>query len=270
MDTRLAVEVSGLSYKFPHAEEASLTDVDLALPWRKRMLLCGSNGAGKSTLLKLLSGKHLCRSGNIRVDGRDPFAPANTADPADVMVTAYLGTEWCHMAIVHRDIGVQELLDSVGLQHYLERGTELLRILDVDPRWRMHRLSDGQKRRVQLCMGLLKPFKLLLLDEVTVDLDVVARAKLLHFLRLETERRECSIIYATHIFDGLADWPDRIVHIAHGRVLADLDVTRDISFAADHTDVVEAAGHVRIGHVRSLHPLALAWLARDEGKTAPE
>ncbi|KAF5781773.1 putative ATPase, AAA-type, core, P-loop containing nucleoside triphosphate hydrolase [Helianthus annuus] len=65
--------------------------------------------------------------------------------------------------------------------------------------WRMHKVSDGQRRRVQICMGLLKEFKVLLLDEITVDLDVLARADLLTFLKKKCEERGATIIYATHI-----------------------------------------------------------------------
>ncbi|CAN6805007.1 unnamed protein product [Brassica oleracea] len=54
-------------------------------------------------------------------------------------------------------------------------------MLDIDISWRLHNVSDGQRRRVQICMGLLKPFKVLLLDEITVDLDVLARADLSTF-----------------------------------------------------------------------------------------
>lgn len=36
---------------------------------------------------------------------------------------------------------------------------QLMRVLDVDPNWRMHQVSDGQRRRVQICVGLLRPFK---------------------------------------------------------------------------------------------------------------
>ncbi|CAN8295727.1 unnamed protein product [Cochlearia groenlandica] len=59
------------------------------------------------------------------------------------------------------------------------RREKLIDVLDINLHWRMHKVSDGQKRRVQICMGLLQPFKVLLLDEVTVDLDVVARMDLL-------------------------------------------------------------------------------------------
>ncbi len=42
-------------------------------------------------------------------------------------------------------------------------------------RRRLNKVSDGQRRRVQICLGLLKPYQVLLLDEITVDLDVVGR-----------------------------------------------------------------------------------------------
>ena len=47
-----------------------------------------------------------------------------------------------------------------------DRRDELVKILGVDPEWRMHRVSDGQRRRVQLLLGLVRPFDILLLDEV--------------------------------------------------------------------------------------------------------
>ena len=60
---------------------------------------------------------------------------------------------------------------------------------------------------VQLAMGLIRPWTVLLLDEITVDLDVLSRAEFLGWLKRETEARECTIVYATHILDNLAGWP---------------------------------------------------------------
>ncbi|KAM0043522.1 putative P-loop containing nucleoside triphosphate hydrolase [Helianthus debilis subsp. tardiflorus] len=74
----------------------------------------------------------------------------------------------------------------------------------------MHKVSHGQRRRVQICMGLLKEFKVLL-DEITIDLDVLAKADLLTFLKKECEELGATIIYATHIFDGLENWPSQIL-----------------------------------------------------------
>jgi CCR4-NOT complex subunit CAF16 len=68
--------------------------------------------------------------------------------------------------IIRRDIRVSAFLDSVGGYRHKERRNRLLDILDIDLDWRMHQISDGERRRVQLCFGLMVPWDILLLDEV--------------------------------------------------------------------------------------------------------
>lgn len=102
------------------------------------------------------------------------------------------------------DVPVSRLLRTLGAERHSERCATLLDIMDVDPDWQMHRISDGQRRRVQIVLGLLEPWTLLLLDEVTVDLDVLVRADLLAFLVRETQQRNATIVYATHIFEYCA------------------------------------------------------------------
>ena len=59
-----------------------------------------------------------------------------------------------------------DFLNSVGGYRHKKRRDKLLDILDVDLDWHMHAISDGERRRVQLCMGLMSPWEVLLLDEV--------------------------------------------------------------------------------------------------------
>lgn len=99
---------------------------------------------------------------------------------------------------------------------YPERRDRLMKLLGIQPSWRMHKVSDGQRRRVQIFLGLLKPFKVLLLDEVTTDIDIVTRQDLLEYLR--TEEVGTTIVYATHIFDGLEDWYTHIMYLSEGRI----------------------------------------------------
>lgn len=68
--------------------------------------------------------------------------------------------------VVRGDIVVSTFLDSVGGYRHKERRDHLLDILDVDLDWHMHAISDGERRRVQLCMGLMAPWDVLLMDEV--------------------------------------------------------------------------------------------------------
>lgn len=206
------VETNDLTYLFPD-HSIGLSHVTLRLPAGSRTLLIGANGSGKTTLLRLLAGKRLAPgAGAVSVCGTDPFA-------ATAPGVVYLGLEWVLNSVVRRDICVSELLASVGGDKWPERRDELVDVLDVDAaRWRMHAVSDGERRRVQLVLGLLRPWRVLLLDEVTVDLDVLSRTRFLEWLRRETETRPCTIVYATHVLDCLAGWPTHLVHMHLGQV----------------------------------------------------
>lgn len=68
--------------------------------------------------------------------------------------------------VVRGDIVVADFLNSVGGYRHKERRDQLLDILDVDLDWHMHQISDGERRRVQLVMGLMTDWDVLLLDEV--------------------------------------------------------------------------------------------------------
>ncbi|KAH0609798.1 uncharacterized protein H6S33_012344 [Morchella sextelata] len=205
-----SIHVKDLTYNFPDGS-AGLKDINVDLPPGSRTLLIGANGAGKTTLLRLASGKKLTTNGTLLIGGVDPFKMGLEG-------VTYLGLEWVLNPIVRNDIYVHELLASVGGNAYPTRRDELIRILDIDVDWRMHQVSDGERRRVQLTMGLLRPWSILLLDEVTVDLDVLARSRFLSFLAQETMTRACTIVYATHIMDGLAGWPTHLVRMTLGTI----------------------------------------------------
>ena len=170
-----------------------------------------------------------------------------------------MGLEWVLNPIVRTDIDVSTLLASVGGNHYSDRRDELVRILDIDLAWRMHAVSDGERRRVQLAMGLLRPWRVLLLDEITVDLDLLSRSNFLEFLKKETEARPCTIVYATHILDHLAQWPTHLVHMHMGRVK---------QWGGMDSFMIEGEGRNRGGNSQ-LGGLVLAWLQDDLRERGP-
>ncbi|CAA7259739.1 unnamed protein product [Cyclocybe aegerita] len=206
-----SIAVANLTYCHNLFSPPSLVDVDIALPPGSRTILIGANGAGKSTLLQLLAGKKLVTAvgADVRISGRDVFRDS----PPGV---TFLGTEWAMNPVVRGDIVVSAFLDSVGGYRHKERRDRLLDLLDIDLDWHMHNISDGERRRVQLCFGLMVDWDVLLLDEVTVDLDVLVRDDLLKFLKADSEERGATILYATHIFDGLNDFPTHIAHMCFG------------------------------------------------------
>lgn len=227
-DKKPSVEISNLRFTYPgidgHPPPGStplIDDFNLTLYPGDRCLLVGSNGAGKTTILKILGGKHMVEPDMVRVLGRSAFHDTALTASGDL---SYLGGEWRREVAfagfevpIQMDVSAEKMIFGVtGTDP--QRRDELIKVLGIDLSWRMHKSSDGQRRRVQICMGLLKPFKVLLLDEITVDLDVLARADLLKFLIKECEERGATIIYATHIFDGLENWPSHIIYVAHGKL----------------------------------------------------
>ncbi|KAG9517049.1 ABC transporter domain-containing protein, partial [Aureobasidium melanogenum] len=245
------VDVNNLTFAFPDGS-TGLQKVALELPANSRTLLIGANGAGKTTLLRLLSGKRMAPKGTVSIAGIDPFAEGLEG-------VTYLGMEWTLNSITRTDIDVPTLLSSVGGDAYPERRDELVKILDVDLKWRLHAVSDGERRRVQLCMGLIRPWTVLLLDEITVDLDLLSRYNFLQFLKRETESRPCTIVYATHILDNLADWPTHLVHMSLGKVR---------QWGAMESFNVQNAQGGRTGN-SLLGELVLEWLREDLAERGP-
>eukprot|EP00123_Amoebidium_parasiticum_P022733 comp9380_c0_seq1/m.4432 comp9380_c0_seq1/g.4432 ORF comp9380_c0_seq1/g.4432 comp9380_c0_seq1/m.4432 type:complete len:291 (-) comp9380_c0_seq1:454-1326(-) len=208
-DMTYDIEVVGLTYSYTGHKDV-LKNVHLKVPKGSRTLLVGANGTGKSTLMRIIAGKNLVRQPVLAlgVSAYHQTPPGLT----------FLGSEWANNPIVRGDISVNQLMKSNCGDKYPERRDELLDLLDVDPQWHMHQVSDGERRRVQLLLGLIEPFELLLLDEVTVDLDVMVRRDLLAYLKRETETRNVTILYATHIFDGIGDWATHVTHLSNGTV----------------------------------------------------
>ncbi|KXZ47294.1 hypothetical protein GPECTOR_36g20 [Gonium pectorale] len=225
-----AVGLQSVSYAYPGCEPFIKT-CSLDLPRGSRCLLIGANGAGKTTLLQIMAGKYMVAKDSVRVLGGSPFH-----DLGDISAGKMI-------------FGVEGVDPA--------RRARLVEMLDIDLYQRITTMSDGQKRRVQICMGLLKPYEVLLLDEITVDLDVVGRLRLLDFFKQESDERGATIVYATHIFDGLEGWVTHVAYMEEGRILKGGAVA----------DVQEAAAAVS-GGKKLLHVVE-EWLRAElEARTA--
>jgi CCR4-NOT complex subunit CAF16 len=211
-----AVQVNHLTFSYDANPNSILSDLNLELPAGSRCLLIGANGSGKSTLLRILAGRHLTKpEGGVRILGLNAFR-----DTKLNFHRAYLDCDWGMRTVAFAgagvplmaDIPVHAMMERLQ-QSYPERRDELVEMLNIDLNWRMHQLSDGQRRRVQILIGLIRPFKVLLLDEITTSLDVCVRQDLLRWLAKESEEKGATIIYATHIFDGLDDWSTHLFYL---------------------------------------------------------
>src|SRR5882724_6320218 len=211
MSTPPAIEVRDLHFAYRGDAREVLAGVSLAIAPGRRVLVIGANGAGKTTLLRVVAGKHMVDPARVRVLGASAFHDPTLSDRLEL-----LGGRFPFEV----DLRVDEIL---ARQHAVDpvRRDRLIDVLGVDLAWHMHAVSDGQRRRVQLLLGLLRPREVLLLDEVTTDLDLIARQDLLGFLREESEQRGTAILYATHIFDTLDRWATDLFYLVGGKVVID-------------------------------------------------
>ncbi|KAH9729309.1 ABC transporter I family member 19 [Citrus sinensis] len=211
-----SVKVCGMQFSYEGNDKPPLFyDFNLGISPGSRCLLVGANGSGKTTLLKILAGKHM-------VGGRDVVQVLNRSSFHDTQLVcsgdlSYLGGSWSKTVGSAGEIPLQGDFSAEHMIFGVEgsdpvRRERLIELLDIDLQWRMH--------------------KVLLLDEITVDLDVVARMDLLDFFKDECEQRGATIVYATHIFDGLETWATHLAYIQDGELrraekLAELDELRN-------------------------------------------
>jgi len=248
-----AIEVTNLTFSYDtNAPCAILNDLNLNLGTGSRCLLIGANGSGKSTLMRILAGRHLTKHDeDVRVLGMNAFRETKLN-----FHRAYLDCDWGMRTVAFAGAGVPLMADIPvhGMMErlqasYPERRDELVDMLGIDLDWRMHQLSDGQRRRVQLLLGLIRPFKVLFLDEITTSLDVCVRQDLLQWLVRESEERHATIIYATHIFDGLDDWATHLHYLTdkgecgwQGK-LQDLEIYQDLKATNHPAKMLAIADH---------------------------
>lgn len=245
------INVNNLTFSYP-GQTPVLQNLNMQLAPGARCLLIGANGAGKSTLLRILGGRHLPKPDeSVRVLGMSAYHSTQLN-----FERSYLDTDWGMRTVafagygcpLQADIPVHKMMEKLQEQ-YPERREELIDILGIDVNWRMHQVSDGQRRRVQIFLGLIRPFKILLLDEVTVSLDVIVRMDLLQWLKKESETRGATILYATHIFDGLDDWPTHLHYLQWGGYtgwqgkMEDLEIYQGFKARGEYSPLLRVAEH---------------------------
>ena len=221
--TAPVIEVRDLRFAYRGDPREVLAGVNLTVLPGRRVLVIGANGAGKTTLLRILAGKHMVDARSVQVLGMSAFHEPTLSGRIE-----FLGGRFPFDV----DLRVDEILGrQIGVDP--ARRDRLIDVLGVELDWHMHAISDGQRRRVQLLLGLLRPREVLLLDEITTDLDLIVRQDLLAFLRGETEQRGTTILYATHIFDTLDRWATDLVYLVAGKVVVDAPLVAVPELATD-------------------------------------
>jgi ABC-2 type transport system ATP-binding protein len=215
METPPVIHLEQLDKRF--GTHVALRGVDLTLGGRQIVGVVGPDGAGKTTLIRCLAGLLHLEAKEARVLGYDL-----RGDVTDLK--AHVG--YVPQAFsLHRDLSVIENLRFTGRLQQLrepgfsQRAQELLERTAMTPF--AHRatgaLSGGMKMKLSIANALLAEPALLLLDEPTAGVDVLARAEI--WSLLERERQRALVIMSTSYLDE-AERCDRLVYVDGGRIVA--------------------------------------------------
>ncbi|MFE3824141.1 ATP-binding cassette domain-containing protein [Streptomyces sp. NPDC059092] len=182
----------------------------------------GPNGAGKSTTIKMLTGILTPSGGRLRVAGIDPSRERTRLAHRIGVVFGQRTTLWWDLPLIdsYRLMHRMYRVPDARFRTNLERCVELLdlgELLDVPVR----QLSLGQRMRGDIAAALLHDPEVLYLDEPTIGLDVVSKAKVRQFLRDLNEERGTTVLLTTHDLTDIEQLCRRVMVIDHGRLLYD-------------------------------------------------
>ena len=206
-----AIRIRGL--RKVYGGVAAVDGIDLDIARGETFALLGPNGAGKSTTVEILEGYRLRTSGEVSVLGVDPahggldwkarlgIVLQSSTEPGNYTVREQL-THFAGFFPDPRD--VDEVIAAVGLEQ--------------KARTRVSKLSGGQRRRVDVALGIIGRPELLFLDEPTTGFDPEARREFWKLIR-SLKAEGTTILLTTHYLDEAAQLGDRAGVILGGRLV---------------------------------------------------
>ena len=220
METVVAVRDLRMRY----GEKDVLTGVDFDIRAGEVLCLLGPNGAGKTTTIEILEGFRIRSAGAVSVLGQDPaHADEDWRARTGVVLQSWRDhPRWTPRRLLTvlggyyapystpdrpRPHDVEALLDTVGLTDHADR--------------KIATLSGGQRRRLDVAIGIVGRPELLFLDEPTAGFDPQARREFHHLVRRLSDLEQTTILLTTHDLDEAEKLADRVLILAGGRIVAD-------------------------------------------------
>jgi len=201
-------------------EVRAVDGVDLDVEEGEVVGFLGPNGAGKTTTLRMLTTLLTPTAGTATVAGYDVVRESVQVRRSIGYVSQAGGA--FSSARAGDEVVDHGMLYGLSKQVCEERGRQLFEQMNLDGLWtRMPKnMSGGQKRRLDIVMGLIHEPRLVFLDEPTTGLDPQARANLWEHIRDLRARRGATVFLTTHYLDEADALSDRILIIDQGRIVA--------------------------------------------------
>jgi len=210
-------------------EIVAVNDISFSVKHGERIAFIGLNGAGKSTTIKMLTGILFPTSGKVNILGFDPTK--------DRKKLAYqIGTVFGQRSQLLPNLPLTDSLEFFGVMYDMpekeikKRIAELVELFDLGSfiTQPVRKLSLGQRMRAEVAASLIHKPKIILLDEPTIGLDVVAKKSLRDLLLKINKEENTTIFLTSHDVGDIESLCDRTIVINHGVVIRDLP-TQDLA-----------------------------------------
>ncbi|GGK35521.1 ABC transporter [Pilimelia terevasa] len=201
-------------------EVRAVDGVDLDVAEGEIVGFLGPNGAGKTTTLRMLTTLLRPTAGEATVAGYDVATQSKDVRRAIGYVSQSGATG--SVARAGDEVIDHGMLYGMSQAEARQRGQELFSQFELDGMWTRQpkTLSGGQRRRLDIVMGLIHVPRLVFLDEPTTGLDPQARANLWTHISNLRDQRGTTVFITTHYLDEADALSDRIIVIDHGKIVA--------------------------------------------------
>jgi ABC-2 type transport system ATP-binding protein len=210
--TDYVIETTALSKRY--GNKLALNHLDLRIPRGRIHAIVGANGAGKSTLFRILLGFLPQTSGEARILGRD----SQRLHPQDRGRVGFVNEE-------HTLPGWMRVAQVTAMQRHQYRRwnqpafDEVIGHYHVAPVQKVGQLSRGERSGFNLALALAQGPELLVLDEPTLGLDVVAKRAFLESLLYSNAAEQCTVIYCSHQMEEVERVADNLIILERGRLV---------------------------------------------------
>jgi ABC-2 type transport system ATP-binding protein len=207
------IEVRGL--RKAYQDVTAVDGIDLTVHRGEVFALLGPNGAGKTTTVEILEGYRKRDEGHVQVLGQDP---ASTSASWRARTGVVL-----QEAADADELTVQEMVEHFALYYPRPRDpASVAELVGLTEKWRtrIRKLSGGQRRRLDVALGILGHPELVFLDEPTTGFDPKARRQFWDLVRM-LAKEGTTILLTTHYLDEAEALADRAAVIAKGRIVAE-------------------------------------------------
>ncbi|MCW4465506.1 ABC transporter ATP-binding protein [Glutamicibacter sp. MNS18] len=210
-----AVTLRGLKKTFATGSRKveAVKGIDLQITTGQIVALLGPNGAGKTTTVDMILGLTIPSAGSAHVLGLEPRKAVLGGRVSAVLQTGGL----------LRDMTVRETITAIASMHLVpERIDEVMERTGLTriAKRRVGKCSGGEQQRIKFALALLPDPDVLILDEPTAGMDVMARRDFWETMKLEAVDGR-TIIFATHYLEEAQNFAERTVLMSQGKVVAD-------------------------------------------------